>query len=102
MKKTMKVFKQYKYKDCPIIIRQLDKWRFEYLLIYKEQFYGTFIKNQLKWYQWYRVFCKELATNKEINGMVHFLSKAAETTVETLLERDKPKKKSTNKRDSKK
>jgi len=88
----MKILKQLKYKDCPIMIRQLDKWRFEYLLIYKQQFYGTFIKNKLKWYQWHRIFCKELATNKEINGMIHFLTKTAETTIETLIKKDEDKK----------
>ena len=88
----MKILKQFRYKDCPVIIRQIDKWKFEYLLVYKNQFYGTFIKNKLKWHQWYKIFCKEIATNQEINGMKHFLIKAAETTIETLLKKKELKK----------
>ena len=85
----MKTFKQYKYKDCPIIIRSTDKFTYEYLLVFKEQFYGTFIQNKLKWNQLHRYFWKDPATQKETQGMVHFLQKAAETTIDTLIHKNK-------------
>ena len=80
----IKIFKKFNYKNCPVIIRQTDRWTYEYLLLFKGQFYGTFIKNKLKWYQWWRIFKKDIATDKEINGMIHFLTKAAETTILVL------------------
>jgi len=83
----IKIFKKFNYKNCPVIIRQTDRWTYEYLLLFKGQFYGTFIKNKLKWYQWWRIFKKDIATDKETNGMIHFLTKAAETTIETLLKK---------------
>lgn len=80
----MKIFKQLSYKGCPIIIRQTDRWTYEYLLVFENKFYGTFVTNKLKWNQLYRLFWKDPATVKETNRMIYFLTKAAETTVETL------------------
>lgn len=88
----IKVFKQFQYKNCPVILRQTDRWTYEYLLVFKSQFYGTFIKNKLKWYQWHRFFWKDPATSKETNGMIHFLRKASEATIETLLKKNENKK----------
>jgi len=70
-------------------LRQIDKYRFEYLLVFKGKFYGTFIHNKLEWWQFYRMFCKESVNNKELQSLIHFLSKAAETTIETLRSPDK-------------
>jgi len=82
-----KILKQFNLssgvKEYPCIIRQIGKGMFEYLFVYKGQFYGTFIENRLKWWQVKR-FKKEPCTDKEIKAMIHFLTKAAETTVETL------------------
>lgn len=88
----IKIFKQRSYKNCPILIRQTDRFTFEYLLVFEGKFYGTFIKNKLKWNQLHRYFMKETATQKEVNGMVHFLEKASETTIETLLKEKELKK----------
>jgi len=88
----IKVFKQVSYKGCPILIRQTDKWTYEYLLVFEDKFYGTFIENKLKWNQLHRLFWKELVTNQELNSMIHFLRKAAETTVESLLKEKELKK----------
>lgn len=98
----IKVFKQFSYKGCPVILRQTDKWTYEYLLIFEDKFYGTFIKNKLKWYQLHRFFWKDPATNKETNGMIHFLRKAAETTIETLTKMKEYEKKNKNKKISSK
>lgn len=80
----MKTLKQVNYQGCPVIIRQISKWVFEYILLFEGQFYGMHIKNKLKWWQWYRVFTKETTTPKEIQSLIRFLEKAAETTIETL------------------
>jgi len=79
-----KILKQFKIQDCPVILRQIGKHMFEYLLVYEGKFYGTFITNDLRWWQLKR-FKKEPCTPNEINAMVHFLTKAAETTVETKI-----------------
>ena len=83
----IKILKQFilfsGIKECPCVIRQVGKGMFEYLLVYKGQFYGTFITNDLKWWQLKR-FKKEPCTDKEIRAMIHFLEKAAETTIDTL------------------
>lgn len=89
----MKTFKQYDYKKCPIIIRSTDKFTYEYLLVFEGKFYGTFIQNKLKWNQLHRYFWKDPATQKETQGMVHFLQKAAETTIEALLNKKELQKK---------
>ena len=81
----IKVFKQYTYRECPIIIRSTDKFTYEYLLVFEGKFYGTFVTNKLKWNQLNRYFWKDPATQKETQGMVHFLQKAAETTCDTLI-----------------
>lgn len=95
----LKILKQVEYKGCPIIIRQIDKYRFEYLLVFEGKFYGTFIKNKLKWRQLYRLFLKDSVNNKEIQYLIHFLEKAAETTISTLL---KEKELKINKKESRK
>jgi len=79
----IKILKQFEIQGCPVIIRQIGKGMFEYLLVYKGKFYGTFITNDLKWWQLKR-FKKEPCTDKEIKAMIHFLTKASETTIETL------------------
>jgi len=81
----MKIYKQYQYRECPIIIRSTDKFTYEYLLVFEGKFYGTFVTNKLKWNQLNRYFWKDPATQKETQGMVHFLQKAAETTIDTLI-----------------
>jgi len=78
-----KILKQLTISECPVIIRQIGKGMFEYLLVFKGKFYGTFITNDLKWWQIKR-WRKEPCTDKEIKAMIHFLEKAAETTIEVL------------------
>jgi len=80
-----KIFKQVKYKDCPIIIRGIGKSIYEYLLVYESKFYGTYIVDKLKWYEKWKAFKKEPRTAKERNTTIHFLEKAAETTIESLI-----------------
>ena len=86
----VKILKQTKIshgiKEYPCIIRQIGKGMFEYLLMYDGQFYGTFLENNLKWWQIKR-FKKEPCTDKEIKAMIHFLTKAAESTIITLEEK---------------
>ena len=77
-----KILKQYQFEGCPVIIRQIGKGMFEYLLVYESQFYGTFIDNQIPWWNPKR-YKKEPCTANEINAMIHFLQKAAEATIET-------------------
>ena len=89
-----KILKQTQIGGCPVIIRRIGKGMFEYLLVYENQFYGMFITNDLKWWQIKR-FKKEPCTPNEINAMVHFLQKAAETTLETLLHKQKLKEQET-------
>jgi hypothetical protein len=79
----IKILKQLEIQGCPVIIRQVGKEMFEYLLVFKGKFYGTFITNNLKWWELKR-FKKEPCTDKEIKAMIHFLEKAAETTIEVL------------------
>jgi len=83
MNTKTKILKQIEIQGCPVIIRQIGKGMFEYLLVYKGKFYGTFITNDLKWWQVKR-FKKEPCTDKEIKAMIHFLEVAAETTIQTL------------------
>ena len=96
----IKVFKQFSHKGCPVIVRQTDRWTYEYLLVFENKFYGTFVRNKLKWNQLHRLFWKELSTKKETNGAIHFLSKAAETTIEALLKEKELKKEDGNKRNN--
>jgi len=86
----IKILKQVEINNCPVIIRQVGKEMFEYLLIFNGKFYGTFIINNLKWWELKR-FKKEPCTEKEIKAMIHFLEKAAETTICTLIEKEKGK-----------
>ena len=86
----VKILKQTTISDCPVIIRQVGKGMFEYLLVFKGKFYGTFITNDLKWWELKR-FKKEPCTNKEIQTMIHFLEKASETTIATLKEKEEGK-----------
>ena len=93
----IKIYKQYEYKGCPIIIRQTDRKTYEYMLVKDGKFYGTFIQNKLKWNQLHRIFWREMATDREVNGMIHFLQKAAETTCDTLDKKKELEKKDENK-----
>jgi hypothetical protein len=77
------ILKQITISNCPVIIRRIGKDMFEYLLVWNGKFYGTFITNNLKWWELKR-FKDEPCTNKEIKSMIHFLEKAAETTIEVL------------------
>jgi len=86
----MRIYKQLKYKGCPIIIKRTGRWTYEYLLFYKDKFYGTHIEDNLKWWEKWKVFLKEPRTAEQQNAMVHFLTKAAESTIETI---SKPKEK---------
>ena len=83
----VKILKQLTINNCPVVIRQVGKGMFEYLLVFKGKFYGTFITNDLKWWELKR-FKEEPCTNKEIQTMIHFLEKAAETTLSTLQEKE--------------
>lgn len=80
----IRTIKQLKYKNCPILIRRLGRFTFEYLLIYQNKFYGTHIKDKLHWWQYYKIFMEEPYTNKQLNAFIHFITKAAETTIITL------------------
>jgi len=79
--------KQIQYKDCPILIRQKDKICFEYVLVYNKKFYG-FSLGRLKWYQYGRLLKEKVYSDKEVNIIYHFLEKAAESTIETLIKED--------------
>jgi hypothetical protein len=83
------IIKKLNYKDCPIIIRRLNRFSFEYILVYDGQIYGTLIDDKLKWWQWWKVFLEEPYNNKQLNSMIYFLTKTAETTIETLIEKFK-------------
>ena len=80
-----RIYKQLEYKGCPIIIRRVGRFIYEYLLIYENKFYGTYVVDQLKWHELWKWFKKEPRTGTEQNTMVHFITKTAETTIETLL-----------------
>ena len=80
--------KQFEFRCCPVIIRRLDKYTFEYLLVLDGQFYGTHIADKLKWWQFYKMFKEEPYSNKEIQAMIHFLTKAAETTIITIRDKN--------------
>lgn len=84
----IKIIKQFDYKGCPVIIRRLNKFTFEYLLIYENKFYGTFIDDKMKWWQLWKLLIKEPYSNKQLNGMVYFMTKTAETTIESLLKKN--------------
>jgi hypothetical protein len=84
-----RVFKQLQYKGCPIIIRRIGRRIYEYLLIYDGKFYGTYVVDNLKWWELWKWFKKEPRTGKEQNATVHFLTKAAESTIETVKNKNK-------------
>ena len=84
----IKTLKQFEHRFCPVIIRRLGKHIFEYLLVLDGQFYGTHIIDKLKWWQFYKIFKEEPYSNKEIQAMIHFLTKAAETTIITIRDKN--------------
>ena len=92
-----RIYKQFKYKGCPVIIRRIGRFNYEYLLLYKGKFYGTYVVDKLKWWELWKYFKDEPRFGKEQNYMVHFLTKTAETTIETLIDKkDEPKRDNKN------
>ena len=83
----IEIIKQFRYRGCPVLLRRVNKFSFEYLLLCKGKFYGTYIDDKLKWYEGYKKFVKEPHSQDKIKTMAHFLTKTAETTIETLLDK---------------
>ena len=79
----IQVIKKLEYRKCPIYIRRLDRL-FEYIIIYNNQLYSSYIDVRLKWYQ--RDY-----TKKQLEDIVKLLYFSACQTIDKLKKTNKKK-----------
>lgn len=77
-KGRIKILKVLPYKGCPVYIRQVDETLFEYILIFNENVYSSYIVVTL-------AKGKTKLTLKQVNGAAGLIFAGAVTTIDELI-----------------
>ena len=80
---NISVSKRTDYKGCPIVLRHIKPFIFEYLLVYKNDIYGDYVIYKGAW--WQRFLPERWRfTKKEIENTFKILMSGACDTIDAL------------------